>query len=77
MEKIAFFCFLWTSSGKIYTLNFKNATRKCENRQTSENALLVFSLPNAVLGRVWFLQVEVDFKATKGDAYLVFGKFCP
>ena len=42
MEKIAFFCFLWTSSGKNDTLNFKNATRKCENRQTSKNALLFY-----------------------------------
>ena len=28
------------SSGQNYTLNFMNATGKCENRQTSENALL-------------------------------------
>ena len=41
MEKIAFFCFLWTRSGQNYTLNFMNGTRKCENHQTSENALLI------------------------------------
>ena len=44
---MAFFCFLWTRSGQNYTLNFMNATRKCENRQTSENALFV--MPKNVL----------------------------
>ena len=39
-KKLHFFCFLWTSSVKNYTLNFMNATRKCDNRRTSENALL-------------------------------------
>ena len=34
------FCFLRISSGQNYTLNLMNATRKRENRQTSENALL-------------------------------------
>ena len=38
--EIAFFHFLWTSLGKNYTLNFVDATLKCENRRTSENALL-------------------------------------
>ena len=38
--KIAFSCFLWTSSGQNYTLNFVDSTWKCENRPTSENILL-------------------------------------
>ena len=39
VAKIAFFCFLWTSSGQNYTLNFVDATWKHENRPTSENTL--------------------------------------
>ena len=40
VTKIAFFCFLWTSSGQNGTLNFVDAACKCENRPTSENTLL-------------------------------------
>ena len=44
VTKIAFFCFLWTSSGQNYTLNFVDATWKHENRPTSENTLLYFTI---------------------------------
>ena len=37
VAKIAFFCFIWTSAGQNYTLNFVDATCKSENRPTSEN----------------------------------------
>ena len=33
----------YASSGQNCTLNFINATWKCENRRTSENALLLYS----------------------------------
>ena len=38
--ELAFFHFLWTSSGRNYTLNFVDATLKYGNHWTSENSLL-------------------------------------
>ena len=54
------FCFLQTSSGQNYTLNFVNETSKCENRQTSENALFLDIITDHPPGLVFYLPFHDD-----------------
>ena len=58
VTKIAFLCFLWISSGQNYTLNFVDATCKCENRPTSENTLLVTDFYHFTILIYWHVLLQ-------------------
>ena len=59
---MAFFCFLLTSSDQSYTLNFVNATRKCEHRRTSKNTLLelkqIYAMTQGNLNYFWTFKLR-------------------